>query len=92
MVVGILIGWENVLWRTVFPFLAVTESSLAMAEISTLVAAIYLHFRTSLIGNCYYSPGISSRFELFYDTQFKEVRVVLSDLFNLICSTCTSVG
>lgn len=48
--------------------------SLAMAEISTLVAAIYLKYRTSLVGNTNYSPGINSRFELFFDTRFPNVK------------------
>ena len=47
-----------------------------MAEISTLVAAIYLKFRTSLIGDTDYSPGINSRFELFFDTRFQNLKVI----------------
>jgi hypothetical protein len=46
-----------------------------MAEISTLVAAIYLRYHTSLVGDTDYSPGINSRFELFFDTRFKTVKV-----------------
>lgn len=46
-----------------------------MAEISTLIAAIYLKYQTSLIGDTNYSPGINSRFELFFDTRFKSIKV-----------------
>jgi len=48
-----------------------------MAEISTLVAAIYLRYHTSLVGDSDYSPGINSRFELFFDTRFKSVKVCI---------------
>ena len=46
-----------------------------MAEISSLIAAIYLNYQTSLIGDTNYSPGINSRFELFFDTRFKSIKV-----------------
>ena len=48
-----------------------------MAEISVLVAAIYQKYRTSLVGDVNYSPGINSRFELFYDPRFEKVKVRL---------------
>jgi hypothetical protein len=47
--------------------------SLAIAELSCLLAGVYLNYRTSLVGD--YSPVINSRFELFYDTRFANVKV-----------------
>src|SRR5579859_3484916 len=40
-------------------------------------AAIYLTYRTSIVGNSDYSPGVNSRFEQFYDTRFRDVRVAV---------------
>ena len=48
-----------------------------MAEISALLAGIYLKYRTRLMDVGEYSPGINSRFELFFDERFTNVRVVL---------------
>jgi hypothetical protein len=55
-----------------------------MAEISSLIAAIYLNYQTSLIGDTNYSPGINSRFELFFDTRFKSIKVSSEPFFQLI--------
>ena len=48
-----------------------------MAEISSLVAALYLRYHTYLLDEDNYSPGINSRFELFYDARFRKVKVIL---------------
>ncbi|KAK2754602.1 benzoate 4-monooxygenase cytochrome [Colletotrichum kahawae] len=49
---------------------------LAMAEMTTLVAAIYRTYTTSVVSECDdYSPGITSRLELFFDDQFTKVMV-----------------
>lgn len=77
MVVGVFVRWANVYRRTVCIGLVNADTSLAMAEISALVAAIYQRYRTSLIGDVNYSPGINSRFELFYDHRFNKVKVRL---------------
>ena len=54
-----------------------------MAEMSSLIAAIYLKYQTTLIGDSDYSPGINSRFELFFDVRFKTIKVP-SQAFKLI--------
>ncbi|EQB57742.1 cytochrome P450 [Colletotrichum gloeosporioides Cg-14] len=47
---------------------------LAMAEMTTLVAAIYRTYTTSVVPEFDdFSPGITSRFELFFDDQFTKV-------------------
>ncbi|KAI8194422.1 Cytochrome P450 monooxygenase aflV [Colletotrichum sp. SAR 10_65] len=47
---------------------------LAMAEMTTLVAAIYRTYTTSVSPEFNdFSPGITSRFELFFDDQFTKV-------------------
>ncbi|KAK1848962.1 benzoate 4-monooxygenase cytochrome [Colletotrichum chrysophilum] len=47
---------------------------LAMAEMTTLVAAIYRTYATSVVPEFDdFSPGITSRFELFFDDQFTKV-------------------
>jgi cytochrome P450 len=51
-----------------------SNRSLAIAEISALAAAVYLQYRTSLVDTTY-SPGINSRFELFFDQRFTSVKV-----------------
>lgn len=46
-----------------------------MAEMTTLVAALYRKYTTKAIaGFDTISPGITSRFEVFYDETCKEVR------------------
>lgn len=45
-----------------------TRNSLAMAEMTTLTAAVYRTYRTRVKeGTEDTSPGITSRFEIFYD-------------------------
>lgn len=61
-------------WRAVLSFGLRSNCSLAIAEITALVAAVYLQYRTSLV-DTNYSPGINSRFELFFDPRFTEVKV-----------------
>lgn len=47
-----------------------------MAEMTTLVAAIYRTYATSVVPEFDdFSPGITSRFELFFDDQFTKVMV-----------------
>jgi hypothetical protein len=48
--------------------------SLAMAEMTTLVTAIYQRYSTSIKpGYEDVAPGITSRFEVFYDDNFEKV-------------------
>lgn len=50
--------------------------SLAMAEMTTLVAAIYRKYTTTTkAGFDDISPGITARYEVFYDEGCKGVRV-----------------
>lgn len=50
--------------------------SLAMAEMTALTAAIYRTFETSIApGFEMATPGITARFELFYDVRFAKVMV-----------------
>ena len=52
------------------------KQSLAMAEMTSLTAAIYRAYRSSLSpGTENTSPGITSRFEVFYDETLPEVKV-----------------
>ena len=47
---------------------------LAMAEMTTLVAAVYRQYSTSIATGCEdVTPGITSRFEVFYDDRFPHV-------------------
>lgn len=81
MVLGVFEWWDDVYWDSVslLVFLAqemLTIDSLAMAEITVLTAAVYRRYRTSLKeGTEDLSPGITSRFELFYDEMLPEVKV-----------------
>lgn len=51
-------------------------SSLAMAEMTTLTSAIYRRYQTCPApGYEGVTPGITSRFEVFYDDQVPEMRV-----------------
>ena len=53
-------------------------SSLAMAEMTTLVAAIYRKYRTTTKGDFdVVSPGITGRYEVFYDETCRGMRVGL---------------
>ena len=50
--------------------------SLAMVEMTTLVAALYRRYTTSTTDDFdTTSPGITSRFEIFYDETCSQVRV-----------------
>jgi hypothetical protein len=50
--------------------------SLAMAEMTTLVAAVYRMYSTSLVeGFENVAPGVTSRFEVFHDDTFEDVEV-----------------
>ncbi|KAI5358566.1 Putative cytochrome P450 [Septoria linicola] len=47
---------------------------LAMAEMTALVAAVYMQYETSIApGFEEYSPAITSRFELFYDVTMAQI-------------------
>lgn len=51
-------------------------SSLAMAEMTTLTASIYRSYQTvPAPGYENITPGITSRFEVFYDVQVPEMKV-----------------
>jgi hypothetical protein len=50
--------------------------SLAMAEMTTLVAAVYRKYSTSIKAGCEdVAPGVTSRFEVFHDDTFDHVSV-----------------
>jgi hypothetical protein len=52
--------------------------SLAMAEMTALVAAVYREYNTSIApGFDEKSPAITSRFELFYDETVPQIAVSL---------------
>ena len=61
------------------PRIVVTENdSLAMAELTTLTAAIYRTYRTALEPDMDGAgPGITSRFEVFHDITISNVKVSL---------------
>ena len=61
-----------------------------MAEISALLAVIYLSYRTTLVGDTEFSPGINSRFELFFDQRFPKVKVCFDGLS--LSSNCASTN
>lgn len=89
MVVGVFERWEDVYRPPVSPrtshlqdpwFLwAFTDrllSSLAMAEMTTLMAAIYRTYSTTIKpGYEGVSPGVTSRFEVFFDENFTQIKV-----------------
>lgn len=51
-----------------------------MAEMTTLVAALYRKFTTATIdGFDNISPGITARYEVFYDESCKAMRVCFND-------------
>lgn len=50
--------------------------SLAMAEMTTLVAAVYRKYSTTLApGFEHIAPGVTSRFEVFHDDSYSCVSV-----------------
>lgn len=59
------------------------KCSLAMAEMTTLTAAIYRTYNTRVnAGTEDISPGITSRFEVFYDENMKEMQVTWSSFYS----------
>lgn len=59
------------------PLTAIT--SLAMAEMTTLVSAVYRRYNTSIApGFEGKTPAITSRFELFYDETMSQLEVLKS--------------
>lgn len=55
-----------------------------MAEMTTLVASIYRNYTTTVAGNFdTVSPGVVSRYELFYDETCDGVKVSISCQHNL---------
>lgn len=84
MVVGIFQWGQNVYrsavsqnqWKNKFAIANGNVRSLAMAEMTTLVAAVYMNYSTSIQEKQKgISPGITSRFEVFSDETFAEVGV-----------------
>ncbi|GAD92318.1 benzoate 4-monooxygenase cytochrome P450, putative [Paecilomyces variotii No. 5] len=76
----VCIGMQYVCLRCIhwllYPGNGLTQSSLAMAEMTTLLAAVYRNYRTSLKkGFEDVSPGITSRFEVFYDDRSLKMEV-----------------
>ena len=71
---------EYIIWDAV-PLLM--DYSLAMAEMTTLTAAIYRKYRTKVQkGTEDLSPGITSRFEVFYDETKARMKVCSSKSFH----------
>lgn len=73
------------------------QSSLAMAEMTTLLAAIYRTYTTSVYDRQKeISPGITSRFEVFYDETFPKFVVSAYTVFSLLqglkCSLHLNLG
>jgi hypothetical protein len=59
-----------------------------MAEMTTLTAAIYRQFRTSIApGFEDTSPAITARVETFYDERFPKVKVCLALISFALAST-----
>jgi hypothetical protein len=64
-----------------------TGNSLAMAEMTTLVAAIYRKYKTTPMGDFgTVSPGITGRYEVFYDETCSKMRVCSANMF--LSETC----
>lgn len=88
MVLGVLEWGEDVYWAAVgsIPSGIFVDGgmkltfcdSLAMAEMTTLVAAVYRVYSTSLLNGCEnVAPGVTSRFEVFHDDMIEDVEVCL---------------
>jgi hypothetical protein len=82
MVLGVLQWCSDVHWHAVGILAILIKQnadipfSLAMAEMTVLVATVYRNFKTSLapeMKNA--SPGVTSRFEVFHDVTLEEVKV-----------------
>ena len=59
-----------------------TKNSLAMAEMTTLVAAIYRKYKTTPMEDFgTVSPGITGRYEVFYDETCSKMRVCSANMF-----------
>lgn len=70
------IGIQSV---TISKLSAADKHSLAMAEMTTLTAAIYRAYRTKVrSGTENTSPGITSRFEVFYDETMLQMKVIFT--------------
>jgi hypothetical protein len=64
-----------------------TKNSLAMAEMTTLVAAIYRKYKTTPMGDFgTVSPGITGRYEVFCDETCSKMRVCSANMF--LSETC----
>jgi hypothetical protein len=90
MVLGFLKWWKDVYWFAVSSSIwkqitskqgrSDTSCSLAMAEMTALVTAVYREYSTSISpGFENKSPAITSRFELFYDETVPEIAVGCSN-------------
>lgn len=86
MVLGFLEWWQDVHWDAVshsplfntVPEGLITDwtDSLAMAEMTTLVSAVYRKYTTATSGEfSTVSPGITGRYEVFYDEGCSGMRV-----------------
>lgn len=65
------------------------SDSLAMAEMTTLVAAVYKNYSTKIqVRQKGISPGITSRFEVFSDETFAEVGVRNADILKFDAQMC----
>jgi hypothetical protein len=83
MVLGVLERWKDVYRSAVSQVVrhssdltisANSPSSLAMAEMTALMAAIYREYTTSIApGFENKTPAITSRFEMFYDVTVPEI-------------------
>lgn len=84
MVVGVFKRRKNVYWASVsvaHRLLAFSDPyiSLAMVEMTVLITALYRKFETSLSDDMKDStPGITSRFEVFYDVTLPRIKVCIS--------------
>ena len=82
MVLGFLQRWEDVYRDAVSSssrrLIIADNDSLAMAEMTTLVAAIYRKYTTATTrGFDKVSPGVTARYEIFYDESCSGMRVSL---------------
>ena len=70
-----------------------TGNSLAMAEMTTLVAAIYRKYRSTPMGDFgTISPGITGRYEVFYDETCSKMRVCSANMLFSKYSLTTDTG
>lgn len=67
-------GCSELLYLLIVEIL-LTEGSLAMAEMTTLLASIYRKYETEIAPEFQESsPGVTARYEVFSDEHFSEVK------------------